>query len=316
MITGLVIILFSLVNEVETQDELSNNSAKALGSPIEVRNNHVLSEEISGHNRISSLILKLESQQTNIPSNPLVITTSQPAQQKPRAIDGVFSRLTFNDFQSSVSLNSGSLKSQIALPLGVAWNLELTGYDNNLTAQPNWTVEPSFSLKKFTDWLKEEISNSQLESKHSSSPANGIRVIVPNELKNSMATLNDLDNFSRSEIDQTPQTFLNLGQSVQALSNRQISNKPQFSWDANFNNVSVGLISPLPGFLKDEVEFINNTNFSEILNNNIHQNNPWKGTVSLKYRVAINESMKLELQNDYNINNHSHSTFIRWIEKH
>ncbi|WP_013320539.1 hypothetical protein [Gloeothece verrucosa] len=311
MFTGLELMSLSLVNEVEVQEESSHQAAEALGDPIELKNNNLV-EQKREFKKIDPL--ELQSNPSNDPSLPLVVTTPQVNQQKPEEINGVFSQLKFDNFQSSLTLNSGSLKSSFALPLGLTWYLELRGSQNNLTEQPNWTSTSSFSLKKFIDWFHNELSNAQ-ETSQSSSP-HGLKVIVPNDLKFSQTTWLNLNNFTPNEIDQTPDYLRNLNTSAKALSNRRISQEFNFSWDANLNNVSLGFTSPLPGFLNDELEVRNNSNISEIIINHFPANEPLQGTVSLKYRIAIDKNMKLELHHDHNLNNNSNTTFVRWVEKY
>ncbi|ACK70101.1 hypothetical protein PCC7424_1663 [Gloeothece citriformis PCC 7424] len=315
MFTGLEFMTIDILNQEEMQEEVFYPSAQDLGSPFDLKSHPDLTFKTFEINKTSSLELKFEPERTTTPSNPLMITIPQVNQRKEGDVQGVFSQIKLNDdFQPSFTINSTSFRSQVSLPMGLTWNFEYQGNYNNLTLEPDWNVEPTFSLRKFADWLEDDIFNPQVESQNSSTPAQGVRVIVPSEPSNSAASLLNLN--QNNEIDQTPQYLLNLDNSVQSLFNRRIGTDFRFSWDANLNNVSVGITSPVFGGLKDEIELRNNNNLSQFLINREDPSNEWKGTVSLKYRLEINKDMKLELQNDYNLNSHDHVTFIRWIEKY
>ena len=104
-----------------------------------------------------------------------------------------------------------------------------------------------------------------------------------------------------NEIDDSSKDIQTLTKSLNSLTISEFATNTTFSFEGDLEELSAKLEFPVPGILRDELELKIKTNLPEVMLDGEDGQENMKSTLSLRYRIGINDAIKLEIQSSYNL---------------
>ena len=285
-------------------------SAQDLGPPIAIgeKQNSYINFTKSQTHLVDKLQLNLETLSEGNLTNPWMRIKLK--QKKSGQVDSVSTDIRIGSIKFTLKLNSQDIKTQTQLPL-----LSVGGFSFKMKGELQSTdlkpeIEPVFSFKKSLNWF-EDHSNTELED-NKVSWQKAMRFTLLRRLTQNSAYLNSLRINQENEIDDSPKEIENLTRSLNSLTTSRLAKNTTFSLEGGLENLSAKLKFPVPGILRDELELKIKTNLPEVLIDREDLQNRMKSTLSLRYRIAIDDATKLEIESSYNLQKTTHKTLIKF----
>jgi hypothetical protein len=286
-------------------------SAQDLGPPIAIGEKQNLSINLtqSQINLVDQLQFNSETLSEGKLLNPGMIITLKEIEQKFGQIDSVSTDIRIASVESKLELNSQDLETEMTFLSVSGFRFQMKGELE--TREQELKFEPVLSFKQSFNWFEEQTESEDKEVFF----RQAIRFALPRRETLNSAYLNSLSINQENEIDDTPEDIQDLTRSLNSLTTSQLAKKTIFSLEGDLEDLSAKLKFPVPGALSDELQLKITTNLPEVLVNGEDLPDKMKSTLSLRYRIAIDDATKLEIQNSYNLRTTTHETFIRLILK-
>ena len=285
-------------------------SAQDLGPPIaiEEKQNSSINFTKSQKHLIEQLQFNLETLNEENLNNPSMSVKLKKIEYKFGQIDSVSIDIKTAFVKSTLELNSQEIKTKLNLLSESGFSFKIKGELQSRDLELN--IEPVFGFKKSLNWF-EDHSKTEPEGKKVSLQQ-AMRFAVLRRLTLNSAYLNSLRINQENEIDDSPENIQSLTRSLNSLATSQFAKKTIFSLEEDLENLSAKLDFPVPGILSDELELKIKTNLPEVLVDGEDLQDKMKSTLSLRYRIAIDDATKLEIESSYNLQETTHKTLIRF----
>ena len=160
-------------------------------------------------------------------------------------------------------------------------------------------IEPVVSFQKSLNWFQDQSQNEPEENKVSLQQTNRFAILRRLTLKSGYG--NSLRINQRHEIDDSSKDIQNLAKSLNSLTTSEFVTNTTFSVEGDLEELSAKLEFPVPGILRDGLELKIKTNLPEILVGGDNAQDTMNSTLSLRYRIGINDAIKLEIESSYNL---------------
>ena len=199
--------------------------------------------------------------------------------------------------KSELDLDSQDLKTELTLLSQSGFKIKMTKEFQNRA----WKLKigPVVSFKKSLNWLQEQ---SKTEAKDKKDPLQqATRFPINRTLTLNPAYLNSLRINHGNEIDDSSKDIRNLTKSLNSLTTSQFATNTTFSFEGDLEELSAKLEFPIPGILRNELELKIEINLPEVLMDGEDLQDNMESTLSLRYRIGINDATKLEIQSSYDL---------------
>ncbi len=199
--------------------------------------------------------------------------------------------------KSELDLDSQDLKTELTLLSQSGFKIKMTKEFQNRA----WKLKigPVVSFKKSLNWLQEQ---SKTETKDKKDPLQqATRFPIKRTLTLNPAYLNSLRINHGNEIDDSSKDIRNLTKSLNSLTTSQFATNTTFSFEGDLEELSAKLEFPIPGILRNELELKIEINLPEVLMDGEDLQDNMESTLSLRYRIGINDATKLEIQSSYDL---------------
>ncbi len=202
-----------------------------------------------------------------------------------------------NAVQSKLDIDSQDLETELTLLSQSGFKLKMIGEFQN--SDRKLKIGPVVSFKKSLNWLQEQSQTEAEDKKVSLQQAN--RSAVLRRLTLNSAYFNSLRINQGNEIDDSSKDIQTLTKSLNSLTTSEFATNTTFSFEGDLEELSAKLEFPVPGILRDELELKIKTNLPEVMLDGEDGQENMKSTLSLRYRIGINDAIKLEIQSSYNL---------------
>ena len=202
-----------------------------------------------------------------------------------------------NAVQSKLDIDSQDLETELTLLSQSGFKLKMIGEFQN--SDRKLKIGPVVSFKKSLNWLQEQSQTEAEDKKVSLQQAN--RSAVLRRLTLNSAYFNSLRINQGNEIDDSSKDIQTLTKSLNSLTTSEFATNTTFSFEGDLEELSAKLEFPVPGILRDELELKIKTNLPEVMLDGEDGQENMKSTLSLRYRIGVNDAIKLEIQSSYNL---------------
>ena len=269
-------------NEIDPNCQIDSVSINPTQSPIKLVaplqfNRETLFEENSPNSGMSLKLKEIES--------------------KFGQIDSVSTDIKIGSVKSKLELDSQDLKSELTLLSKSGFRVKITGKLQN--SDQELEIGPVVSFKKSLNWLQEQSKNEPEDKKVFLDQAT--RFTSPIRLSPNSAYLNSLRINQGNEIDDSSKNIRSLTKSLNSLAISQFAKNTTYSFEEDLEELSAKLKFPVPGILRDELQLKIKTNLPDVMVHGENLQDNMKSTLSLRYRIGINDAIKLEIQSSYNL---------------
>ena len=199
--------------------------------------------------------------------------------------------------KSKLDIDSQDLETELTLLSQSGFKLKMIGEFQN--SDRKLKIGPVVSFKKSLNWLQEQSQTEAEDKKVSLQQAN--RSAVLRRLTLNSAYFNSLRINQGNEIDDSSKDIQTLTKSLNSLTISEFATNTTFSFEGDLEELSAKLEFPVPGILRDELELKIKTNLPEVLVDGEDGQENMKSTLSLRYRIGINDAIKLEIESSYNL---------------
>ncbi len=202
-----------------------------------------------------------------------------------------------NAVKSELDIDSQDLETELTLLSQRGFKLKMIGEFQN--SDRKLKIGPVVSFKKSLNWLQEQSQTEAEDKKVSLQQAH--RSAVLRRLTLNSAYFNSLRINQGNEIDDSSKDIQTLTKSLNSLTTSEFATNTTFSFEGDLEELSAKLEFPVPGILRDELELKIKTNLPEVMLDGEDGQENMKSTLSLRYRIGINDAIKLEIQSSYNL---------------
>ena len=199
--------------------------------------------------------------------------------------------------KSKLDIDSQDLETELTLLSQSGFKLKMIGEFQN--SDRKLKIGPVVSFKKSLNWLQEQSQTEAEDKKVSLQQAN--RSAVLRRLTLNSAYFNSLRINQGNEIDDSSKDIQTLTKSLNSLTISEFATNTTFSFEGDLEELSAKLEFPVPGILRDELELKIKTNLPEVMLDGEDGQENMKSTLSLRYRIGINDAIKLEIESSYNL---------------
>jgi hypothetical protein len=282
-------------------------SAQDLGAPIAVGEKQNLSINLT-QSQINS-VYQLPFNPETLSEGNLTNVKVKEIEEKFGQIDSVSTEMGIASVKSKLELDSQELETEMTFLSESGFSFKMKGELE--TREQELKFEPVLSFKQSFNWFEEQAESEEEDV----FLRQAIRFALPRRQTLNCAYLNSLKINQENEIDDSPEDIEDLTRSLNSLTTSQLAKKTIFSLEADLEDLSAKLKFPVPGALRDQLQFKIKTNLPEILVEGEDLQAKMKSTLSLSYRIAIDDAIRLEIENSYNLRTTNHETFLRLILK-
>ncbi|MGK7937632.1 MAG: hypothetical protein AB4206_17840 [Xenococcaceae cyanobacterium] len=224
-------------------------------------------------------------------------------------IDSVSTDITIGSVESELEIDSEDIKTEVTLLSESGFSFKIKKELQMSNIKPK--IEPVIGFRKSLDWFKDTSKRESKDEKDSLQQA--MRLGVPNSLTLNSANLNFSRSDQNNEIYDSLKDAQNLTKSLNSLITSRFATNTTFSIEGDLDNISAKLKFPVPGIFGDELELKIQTNIPEVLVDDEYLQDSMKSTLSLRYRIAIDEATKLEVQSSYDLQTKNHRLLLMAI---
>ncbi len=224
-------------------------------------------------------------------------------------IDSVSTDITIGSVESELEIDSEDIKTEVTLLSESGFSFKIKKELQMSNIKPK--IEPVIGFRKSLDWFKDTSKRESKDEKDSLQQA--MRLGVPTSLTLNSANLNFSRSDQNNEIYDSLKDAQNLTKSLNSLITSRFATNTTFSIEGDLDNISAKLKFPVPGIVGDELELKIQTNIPEVLVDDEYLQDSMKSTLSLRYRIAIDEATKLEVQSSYDLQTKNHRLLLMAI---
>lgn len=199
--------------------------------------------------------------------------------------------------KSELELDSQDLETEITLLSESGFRFKMKKELQNREREVK--IGPVVSFKKSLNWFQEQSKTEPEENKAFLQQVT--RFPVHRELTMNSVYLNSLRIHQGNEIDDSSKDIESLTKSLNSLTTSQFVTNTIFSLEGDLEDLSAKLEFPVPGILSDELELKIKTNLPEVWLDSEDSRDNIKSTLSLKYGIAIDDTIELEIQSSYDL---------------
>ena len=269
-------------NEIEPNCQIDSVSINPNQSPIKL---------------VAPLQFNLETLfEENSPNSGMSVKLKE-IESKFGQIDSVSTDIKIGSVKSKLELDSQDLKSELTLLSKSGFRVKITGKLQN--SDQELEIGPVVSFKKSLNWFQEQSKNEPEDKKVFLDQAT--RFTSPIRLSPNSVYLNSLRINQENEIDDSSKNIRSLTKSLNSLATSQFATNTTYSFEEDLEELSAKLKFPVPGILRDELQLKIKTNLPDVMVHGENLQDNMKSTLSLRYRIGINDAIKLEIQSSYNL---------------
>lgn len=295
-------------------------SAQHLGTPISIGEKPNLSVNLiqSQINPVYQLELNTVIWSEENLFFPGINTKLEEINRKSGEIDSVSTKIRIGNLKSELEFNSQDIQNEMTLLSEGGFSFKIRKELQIEELKPK--IQPVLSFKKSFQWFQDR---SETKSKKKQVPLQEtMRFGVPKRIKLNSPYLKSvkIDRPAKinqgNEINDFSKDIEDLTESLRSIINSDFDPKnTTFSLEGDLEDISAKLEFPVPGFLKDQLEFKYKTNLPEVMVEGKNLRDKMKSTISLKYGIDINDATKFEIQSSYNLRTTEHKiVFMTLIE--
>ena len=297
IISAVYPVVYPPANEI--QAVRPRYSAQDLGTTIAIREPQNLSINPTQNliNPVYQLQLNSATLSEENSFNRGISVELKEVEQQFGQIDSVSTDIEIGSVESELEIDSEDIKTEVTLLSESGFSFKIKKELQMSNIKPK--IEPVIGFKKSLDWFKDSSKSESKDEKDSLQQA--MRFGVPTSLTLNSANLNFSRNNQNNEIYDSLKDARDLTKSLNSLMTSRLATTTTFSIEGDLENISAKLKFPVPGIVGDELELKIKTNIPEVLVDGESPQDRMKSTLSLRYRIAIDEATKLEIQSSYNL---------------
>lgn len=283
-------------------------SAQDLGAAIAIgeRQNLSISPTQSLINPVYQLQLNSETLSEENSFNSGISIELKKIEQQFGQIDSVSTDITIGSVESELELDSEDIKTELTLLSESGFSFKMKKQLQMKDLKPE--IEPVIGFKKSLNWFQEHSKTEPDDNKVSLQQA--MRFGVPPSITLNSANLSFSTTSQKNEIYDSLKDVQNLTKSLNSLITSRFATNTTFSIEGDLENISAKLKFPVPGIFGDELELKIKTNIPEVMVDGKTLQDSMKSTLSLRYRIAIDDATKLEIQSSYNLQTKSQKLML------
>ena len=306
IISAVYPVVYPPANEI--QAVRPRYSAQDLGTTIAIREPQNLSINPTQNliNPVYQLQLNSATLSEENSFNRGISVELKEVEQQFGQIDSVSTDIEIGSVESELEIDSEDIKTEVTLLSESGFSFKIKKELQMSNIKPK--IEPVIGFKKSLDWFKDSSKSESKDEKDSLQQA--MRFGVPTSLTLNSANLNFSRNNQNNEIYDSLKDARDLTKSLNSLMTSRLATTTTFSIEGDLENISAKLKFPVPGIVGDELELKIKTNIPEVLVDGESPQDRMKSTLSLRYRIAIDDATRLEIQSSYDLQTKSQKLML------